>query len=142
MTVIDSFSGEHAFLSNFYPTPNLVFLGVRFPTSEHAYQWAKQSTDEGRALVLSKPTPAQAKHAARVYLMKPGWDFEKTGWMLHVVRAKFADPSLRALLVATGDAVLVEGNTWNDVFWGVCRGVGENWLGRVLMQVRREINAL
>jgi len=58
--------------------------------------------------------------------------------MLDLVRKKFENPLLRAMLLATEDAVLVEGNTWNDTFWGVCRGRGENWLGRILMQVREE----
>jgi predicted NAD-dependent protein-ADP-ribosyltransferase YbiA (DUF1768 family) len=39
-------------------------------------------------------------------------------------------------VVPTGDAELVEGNTWNDRFWGVCRGKGRNELGRILMRVR------
>jgi len=34
---------------------------------------------------------------------------------------------------------LVEGNSWNDVWWGVCEGEGENHLGRILMDIRAEI---
>ena len=43
------------------------------------------------------------------------------------------------LLLATGDAKIVEGNTWGDVFWGVCNGVGENHLGEILMKVRQDL---
>jgi hypothetical protein len=43
------------------------------------------------------------------------------------------------LLLDTSDKVLIEENNWNDTFWGVCNGVGENNLGRLLMQVRGEI---
>jgi hypothetical protein len=32
-----------------------------------------------------------------------------------------------------------KGNTWNDTVWGICRGVGQNHLGRILMKVRAEI---
>ena len=42
-------------------------------------------------------------------------------------------------LLGTGDTYLEEGNTWNDTFWGVCNGVGENNLGRILMEVREEL---
>ena len=42
-------------------------------------------------------------------------------------------------LLATEDAILIEGNTWDDVFWGVCDGKGENWLGKILMDVRTEL---
>lgn len=34
---------------------------------------------------------------------------------------------------------LIEGNAWNDTFWGVCNGVGENWLGQLLMERRAEL---
>ena len=48
---------------------------------------------------------------------------------------------LRQQLLDTGDAELVEGNSWNDTFWGVSArtGKGKNWLGRLLMQVRGEM---
>ena len=31
---------------------------------------------------------------------------------------------------------IVEENTWGDTFWGVCKGVGENHLGKLLMEIR------
>lgn len=51
---------------------------------------------------------------------------------------KFYDPDLNAKLQETGDAELIEGNYWGDRFWGVCDGVGENHLGKLLMRVRSE----
>jgi len=60
--------------------------------------------------------------------------------MLHIVRDKFArHPGLKASLRQTGNARLVEGNWWGDTFWGVCNGKGTNHLGKVLMEVRREL---
>ena len=56
--------------------------------------------------------------------------------MASLLFAKFAQPELRKLLCETGDADLVEGNTWGDKFWGVCEGKGKNMLGLLLMQVR------
>ena len=44
------------------------------------------------------------------------------------------------MLIQTGDSVLIEGNTWGDRVWGVCNGVGENRLGRILMKIRSELN--
>ena len=46
------------------------------------------------------------------------------------------DSHLYAMLKATGDAVLVEGNWWRDDFWGVYEGKGQNILGKILMIVR------
>jgi len=31
---------------------------------------------------------------------------------------------------------LIEGNTWGDTYWGVCRGRGSNNLGKLLMKIR------
>ena len=54
--------------------------------------------------------------------------------------AKFTqNPGLLDKLLATGDAELVEGNTWGDQVWGVCDGVGENHLGKTLMRIRSEL---
>lgn len=58
--------------------------------------------------------------------------------MTDLVRQKFTGP-LRRFLVETYPSDLVEGNTWGDTFWGVCRGVGENHLGWILMLVRDEM---
>uniref|UniRef100_UPI00345E83CD NADAR domain-containing protein n=1 Tax=uncultured Duncaniella sp. TaxID=2768039 RepID=UPI00345E83CD len=49
------------------------------------------------------------------------------------------NPALAEKLIATGDAELVEGNYWHDTVWGVCDGVGENHLGKILMRVREEL---
>ncbi len=54
---------------------------------------------------------------------------------------KFQHPELAALLRATDDAELIEGNTWGDTFWGVCKGKGANNLGRMLMEIRSTICA-
>ncbi|MCH7737275.1 MAG: NADAR family protein [Chloroflexi bacterium] len=58
--------------------------------------------------------------------------------MLELLRDKFRDPVLRQMLLDTGDLELVEGNNWGDRFWGRVSGVGDNHLGRLLMQVRGE----
>ena len=57
--------------------------------------------------------------------------------MARVIRLKFTQhPVLAARLLQTGEEELIEGNTWNDRFWGQCQGVGENHLGRLLMELR------
>ncbi|NBV54175.1 MAG: NADAR family protein, partial [Proteobacteria bacterium] len=63
--------------------------------------------------------------------------------MLELNRQKYSprNPRLREQLLATGNAVLMEGNDWGDTFFGFDynRGYGQNHLGRILMQVRAEI---
>ncbi len=43
-------------------------------------------------------------------------------------------------LLNTEELLLIEGNTWKDTFWGMDMnsGEGENYLGKILMNVREE----
>lgn len=60
-----------------------------------------------------------------------------------LIRQKFSnDEALKNRLLATGEQDLIEGNTWGDHFWGVCRGEGQNTLGKILMIVRKELRML
>lgn len=136
---INSFSGDYRFLSNFWPC-KVVFDGVTYPSVEHAYVAAKTPDPILRMQIASIETAGQVKKFGRKLELRPDWDSVKVGIMRDLIRQKFKDAELAALLVATGDALLVEGNWWGDTFWGVCKGVGDNWLGRILMEVRSEIN--
>ena len=139
MTTIDQFSGDHDFMSNFHPSPFEVD-GVLYPTVEHAFQAAKTFDATEKQSVAEAATPGSAKRKGRRVQLRPDWEQVKVGIMEDLVRLKFtAHPDLRAKLLATGDAELVEGNTWNDRFWGVCRGQGRNELGQILMRVRAEL---
>lgn len=132
--IIDSFRGEYAFLSNFHPAR--VKLASRwYPTVENAYQAAK-STDPEYRKHLSACSPSEAKRWGKTVFLKPNWGSRKLAVMRKLLAQKFWIPELREKLLATGDAHLVEGNTWGDTFWGICNGVGENHLGRMLMAIR------
>jgi len=73
--------------------------------------------------------------------LSPYWDGAKLGIMAQLVVQKFTNNAVLAQrLHDTGDAELIEGNTWGDTFWGICKGKGENHLGRILMEVRHSIN--
>lgn len=134
--VISSFTGEHRFLSNFHPAV-VVLDDVEYPTVEHAYQAAKTRDAAHRALIRAARTPGAAKRLGKTAPLRADWDGgARVDVMLDLVWQKFGRDDLRALLLATGDATLIEGNTWGDVFWGTCRGVGSNLLGRILMAVR------
>lgn len=141
---ITSFRGTWRFLSNFYPAP-LALWGKEWPTSEHAYQAAKILDGEQQEKIRLAPTPGRAKRLGRQIEMRPDWDEVKFDLMREVLRAKFADPVLAAKLVATYDRILVEGNTWGDRIWGMTqdaatgRWTGRNMLGRLLMELRREM---
>ncbi|MGL4755290.1 MAG: NADAR family protein, partial [Aeromonadaceae bacterium] len=133
--MIDSFSGEYRFLSNFWPC-NVTLDGATYPSVEHAYQAAKTSSTFERLRVIACATPGDAKRAGRTLTIRPDWDAIKVSVMRDLVCQKFADPQLAALLASTRGRQLVEGNNWGDTFWGVCRGEGQNNLGKILMSIR------
>lgn len=135
--IIDSFRGDFGFLSNFYESSVWVD-GLQYRSVEHAYQAAKATDPSAREVIRNAKRPGEAKRLGKAVQLPPDWETRKVEVMRGLLRQKFNNPLLRALLLATGDAELVEGNTWNDTFWGVCRGRGENWLGRLLMEVREE----
>ena len=57
--------------------------------------------------------------------------------------AKFTQNSeLYNLLLSTGSSILIEGNQWQDTFWGVVNGEGQNNLGLLLMLLRNELRIL
>lgn len=68
--------------------------------------------------------------------LRSDWEKVKVDIMRKIVKSKFTDIELMKKLKATGDAELVEGNTWKDFFWGICNDRGQNWLGRILMEIR------
>lgn len=138
---IDRFRDVYDWLSNFH--------WVGDTTVEHHYQAAKVLDPGWRAYILSAKMPAQAKargtEAKHVGMVRPDWEQVNLGFMLALQRWKYSHEPFRSLLLATGDAEIIEGTTWHDTFYGVCtcrrhRGEGENRLGRMIMQVREELH--
>jgi predicted NAD-dependent protein-ADP-ribosyltransferase YbiA (DUF1768 family)/hypoxanthine phosphoribosyltransferase len=64
------------------------------------------------------------------------WNQRRIVLMAELLLEKFKHPELAEMLLKTGDKYLVEGNTWNDVSWGVSGGRGRNLLGVMLMEIR------
>jgi ribA/ribD-fused uncharacterized protein len=125
----------YEFLSNFHPA-TVRLDGAEYPTVEHAYQAAKTLDVLEREHVRSAATPALAKERGRQVTVRPHWNDLKVAVMRDLLAQKFSDPVLCERLAATAPLELIEGNTWGDRFWGVYEGEGENWLGRLLMEIR------
>jgi len=136
--VIDRFRGEFDWLSNFFLC-QVEFEGMNFSNVEAAFQAAKclDMKERERFFGLSG---GQAKRLGRRVELRSDWEEVKIEIMRQVLKSKFTQNSeLREKLIATGDTELIEGNNWNDTFWGVCRGKGRNHLGKLLMEVRSEL---
>lgn len=125
MPPINDFHGVYRFLSNFWPAA-VMLDSVTYPSVEHAYVAAKTLDMTMREVVRTTDSPGAVKRLGRLrsFELRPDWDAVKLTIMADLVRQKFAHPELRSKLVSTGDAELIEGNTWGDTFWGVCKGVG------------------
>lgn len=142
--MIDFFDGEYAFLSNFY-NASCIFEGKFYPTVEHAFQAAKSLDHAERDWIAAAGTPGLAKRLGRRVNLRPDWEKIKSDVMEECLHSKFTDPTLKQKLLATGDEELVEGNYWHDNCWGNCtceqcaNKPGENRLGKLLMEIRKEL---
>lgn len=129
--MIDSFTGKYNFLSNFYKHEN--------STVEHYYQAMKTFNPFEQIKILHAPTPKEAKRLGRRCELREDWEDIKLLIMEVLIRLKFTNEHLKQLLLETEDAILIEGNHWGDTFWGQVNGVGNNWLGIILMKIRSEL---
>ena len=138
---IREFKGKYKFLCNFdHPRPVTIF-GLTFQNSEAGFQAMKTISLKARKAFCNLE-PATAKALGRALSLRSDWDEVKDGIMKQIVEAKFRqNPDLVEHLLATGDEELIEGTWWNDRYWGIDlrTGIGENVLGRILMQVREKL---
>ena len=132
--------------SNFSPHA-VVMDSIQWPTSEHYYQAQKfiGTIDAHLCETIRQattPEEAAALGRDRNRVVRSDWDHVKCQVMYEVVRVKFqSHPEIQAVLLGTGDQLIIE-NSPTDCFWGC--GVdreGENHLGRILMRIRAECRA-
>jgi ribA/ribD-fused uncharacterized protein len=136
-----SVGAEYGELSNFALYP-ITLKGKRWPTSEHYFQAQKFASARDQEEIRTANTPMIAARFGRdrKRKLRRDWERVKVGVMREAVEAKFRQhDDLRALLLSTGDAKLVE-HTDDDAFWGDGGdGSGRNELGRILMAVRERL---
>ncbi len=136
MNTINQFRGKYSFLSNFYET-EIYCWGFKYRNSEAAFQAMKNPLKAGMFEGLDAKA---AKKLGRTVELQEDWEKNKEDFMYTVCLAKFTqNAELEEKLLATGDKILEEGNTWGDTEWGVCNGAGKNLLGKILMRIRGEL---
>lgn len=124
--------------SNFAMFP--VYVDSKWwPTTEHYYQAHKYTDEKLIEWVRAAPTAMDAALRGRDAGIpkRPDWENVKDSFMEKAVMDKFHRyPSLRALLLSTGNANIYE-HTKNDCYWGDCGDrTGKNKLGKLLEKVR------
>lgn len=159
MKRIEGFNGQYRFLSNFFPLQpgHIREWDEYFQTAEHFYQAEKfrHTSTTWWQKVIDAPTPGEAKKFAKdgeeAGHAKSEFRKQKLQWMGYTLSKKFdlsnkIGCKLAIMLMATGDAELVELNNWGDRFWGkaVCceETVGSNHLGTLLMKRRETLNSI
>lgn len=144
--MINNFKKEYFFLSNFYPS-TVKYEGLEYANVEAAFQAAKTTNQKERIAFAKENNPSIVKKMGRNILLRADWENVKEDIMYQLVYEKFSShPELKKKLLETGSEDLVEGNYWHDNIWGNCScpkcitRKGENRLGKILMQVRAELN--
>ena len=127
--------------SNFAPFP--IRLGGKiWPTTEHYFQAQKFPEGEHQDAIRQEPSPMIAARMGRDRKrpLRPDWDAVKDSVMREAVLAKICQhEEVRALLLSTGKARLVE-HTANDSYWADGGdGTGRNRLGEILMELRDHV---
>jgi ribA/ribD-fused uncharacterized protein len=129
---------EYGYLSNFHLC-DIEFERDTYPSSENAFQAAKAMWADRDPFFTCTPQ-ASKKLGKDLNINVDEWNNRKLDVMYRVLMCKFSqNEDLKEKLLNTGDKYLEETNWWNDTFWGVCNGHGENQLGKVLMEVRSEL---
>jgi ribA/ribD-fused uncharacterized protein len=142
--MINSFSNQYEFMSNFYNAP-ITYDGLIYRNNEAAFQAHKLANKEDRKRFCDY-SPSKAKLEGRNCKLREDWEDIKYQVMYDIVKAKFSqNVELKKQLLATGTEELIEGNWWHDNCWGdcsceKCKDIkGQNNLGKILMKVREEI---
>ena len=139
-TITNFHDEKYSFLSNFYEV-SVTYGGLTYGSNEAAFQ-AQKCITEKEKILFTECRPSKSKSLGRKVKLRSDWEEVKVGIMEEIVRAKFTQHiELAEKLIATGEKILVEGNHWGDVFWGVDTrtGQGENHLGKILMKVREDL---
>lgn len=139
-----SVQDEFGEFSNFAAYP-IRLDGQRWSTSEHYFQAKKFNDLAHQTQIRKTKSPMIAANIGRdrSKKLRPDWESVKDNVMRAAVFAKFSQhASLRALLLSTGDAKLIE-HTERDCYWGDGGdGSGKNMLGRILMEVRAQLKSM
>ena len=132
---------------------------LTYKSTEHAYQASKSLDMNIRRRIKNVTTASEAKSLGRppdkggIVILRDDWDKVNRRIMYHINWQKYQyNKDLRALLISTDGHVLIEGNYWHDNYWGICfcrscsaerarenTKLGDNWLGRILMNIRERI---
>jgi len=152
MILIRKVKDEYGWLGNMSSFP-VLYEGKKYRTTEALFQALRFDHEKIIESIREQKSPMSAKMKAKKHrdhmVVEPMSDADLDNMRL-VLRLKLLQhPKLRTLLLATGDQEIIEDCTkrprGSGLFWGAAnrdgQWVGENWLGRLWMELRAEQNS-
>lgn len=143
---VTKFRGDNSFLSNMYEDSQnpIVIDGIAYKSAEAAFQ-AQKCKNPNDKKKFANLSAKQARQLGKTVALVDDWDKIKDKVMYNILKAKFTK-ELAYKLKKTGTAELIEGNDWGDRYWGAVANKdgtfsGVNVLGKLLMQIRDELNS-
>jgi ribA/ribD-fused uncharacterized protein len=139
---------EYGGLSNMAGGYPLRVNDVMIRTSEALYQACRYPRlPEVQTLIIAQGSPMSAKMMGKPHRAqcREDWNYVRMRIMRWCLRVKLAQnwQTFQELLLSTGDRPIVEESSRDD-FWGAKPGpddtlIGENALGRLLMELREDL---
>lgn len=138
--MIKEFQKEYRWLSNFAPC-TISMGGFLYKSVEHAYMSAKSNKLSWKRFCQVESVGTVKRKSKEIELIED-WEEIKDTVMKSCLIQKFFQEPYKIYLINTGNQYIQEGNMWGDKYWGVClkTGVGENKLGKMIMEIRDKIN--
>ena len=140
------FRDQYAFLSNMFAC-KVHYQGETFPCVETAFQIAKCADEDDWSLFMNRRgfwcDGRTARTIGHKVKLRSDWDDYRLDVMYELLEDKFYhNEGLRKALCDTGNIYIQEDNDWGDTFWGVYKGKGYNMLGKMIMEIRQNIQKM
>ena len=132
--------GDWGFLSPMYQC-RIIIDNIEYKSAEHYYQSMKAKNNDDKSWIRAATNGYEAKKRAHTLVSENKVVKNTVDDKLKIMRRAFLEkfvqnPNIAKKLLATGDALLYE-NSPHDLFWGM---KGENWIGRILMEIREKLS--
>ena len=129
---------NYSWLSNMDLFPKPIIINNEIIKSSENYYQSRKTLDLDIRKKILEMSPYEAKKYCKAIELRNDWEDVRVTIMQEALDIKFSITYYRLLLIGTIEP-LVEDNYWNDTYWGVCRGIGENMLGKLLTILRERI---
>lgn len=136
------FYGSEFYIFSNFSSFALEWKGKLYPTSEHAYHSEKFEDEETKEQIRNTRSAHDSLKMAHANKdkYKKDWDGIKLGVMKEILYEKVIQHSyVKKKLLESGDREIIE-DSWRDDFWGWGENKnGANHLGKLWMEIRKEI---